>query len=43
MSLKSITPAEAQDLIARGAVLIDIRDADTVRLCPSCNRSASCY
>jgi rhodanese-related sulfurtransferase len=28
MSLKSITPAEAHDLIARGAVLIDIRDAD---------------
>jgi rhodanese-related sulfurtransferase len=28
MSLKSITPAEAHDLIARGAVLIDIREAD---------------
>ena len=28
MSLKSITPAEAHDLITRGAVLVDIRDAD---------------
>jgi rhodanese-related sulfurtransferase len=28
MSLKSITPAEAHDLIAQGAVLVDIRDKD---------------
>jgi rhodanese-related sulfurtransferase len=28
MSLKSITPAEAHDLLAQGAVLVDIRDAD---------------
>lgn len=28
MSLKSITPTQAHDFIAQGAVLVDIRDAD---------------
>jgi rhodanese-related sulfurtransferase len=28
MSLKTISPAEARDLMNQGAVLVDIRDAD---------------